>query len=47
MLNEIQDVSEPQARLKGIEFTTEVKPGVPQVFKTDKNRLTSVLVILV
>lgn len=33
--------------MKGIEFNTEVKPGVPQVFKTDKKRLTSVLVILV
>jgi len=36
ILNEIQEISEPQARLKGLEFSIEVKPGVPQIFKTDR-----------
>ncbi len=47
ILNEIQEISEPQARLKGLEFSIEVKPGVPQIFKTDRRWITSVLVILV
>jgi two-component system, sensor histidine kinase len=46
-LLEIQEVSMPMTINTGIEFTIQRKKGVPEIIRTDRSRLISVLVVLI